>query len=310
MRADLPIHYYNPELTPEWLQQHCPVEPWYSRLLEIDYSIIRKPDSDILIPVSLFDSNLHDHTGLTRNDPDHWHQKYYSSLLANIARLGELNGDVAVEMFVDPLLAPMVLDGITDDRVNFHVMKHTAIGATGMFWRFLVSDIVGARRCRAAVEMDIDLDWRDFFPMLTDYFPVSPVFYPRGEKALRVYPGAEPQKYTPVCAGLFSYRMRDVSFNVAEMVCRYWNYCNNLLSVIEPKNEFNMPFTHHPCGFGNTWNFYGNDERFLCKILYYVLRRKACLHFLMKREDMDNPLEAEKADMEFTRSHGGNVYGI
>ena len=104
--------------------------------------------------------------------------------------------------------------------------------------------------------------------------------------------------------------MRDVSFNVAEMVCRYWNYCNNLLSVIEPKNEFNMPFTHHPCGFGNTWNFYGNDERFLCKILYYVLRRKACLHFLMKREDMDNPLEAEKADMEFTRAHGGNVYGI
>lgn len=307
MRVDLPIHYYNPELTIEWLRGHCLLKSGYTRLLKIDRSIIRKPHSEFVIPLSLFDRDLHDHTGLTRNDPVHWRERYYESLLANISRLDDLQCDVCVEIFIDPELAEFVVSDIQDERVNFHVMAESSVGATGMFWRFMLADIMPGRTCQTAVEMDIDLDWRIFWAMLTNNSPVSLSFYSRGEDALEVCPFTKAEKFTSICAGLFSYRLADVDFNVSEAIARYWYYCNVLLAITEPQNSFNRALNGHSNGFGNTWNFYGNDERFLCKVFYYHLKRKGALNFLTKQEYRSAPLLAELADMQFTREHGSKV---
>lgn len=307
MRTDLPIHYYNPELTLDWLIDNCPLQEWYTRLLEIDHSVVRCPDAETVIAASLFNRSLIDHTGQSKNE--NWNHKYYSSLLRNIEDLDKLGGDVCVDVFVDPELRSRVTNDIKSDRVNFHFMKHSSIGATGMFWRFLLSDIIGQRECSSTMVIDIDLKWTDHFDLLKSNYPCTPVFYSRGEDALVVCTTTRSEKYTSVCGGLHTYPLDVIGFSMREAIARYWFYVNNLLHL-EPQNEFNRPMVHHQCGFGNTWNFYGNDERFLCKFLYYVLKRKRSLNLVMQRVGVENPLPAEKADMEFTKNQGCKVIGV
>lgn len=307
MRTDLPIHHYNPELPLCWLKENCPVSDTYTRLLRIDRSVVRKPDADYVIPVSLFNRNLHDYTGLTKSDYVCWRTKYYGPLLLNISNLSNLGRDVCVDIFVDPELSDMAVSEIKDERVNLHVMSEPSLGATGMFWRFMLADLLGKRKCQNVVQMDIDLDWSTFFGMLSRYLPVAPTLNRRGEDSLTVCKKTKSKKYTSICGGLFSYRLSDVDFNVSEIISRYWYYCNVLLATVEPKTDYNRSHVGGNNGFGNTWNLYGSDERFLCKVLYYTLKRKGALNFLMKEKDRLNLLPAELADINFTQKHGSKI---
>ena len=310
MIAELPIHHYNPELTIEWLKANCPVQSGYEKLLKIDRSVIRKPHAEYAISVSLFDRDLDDHSGVAPNDPEHWRTKYYEPLLANISKLDMLNADVCVEVFVDPELYEFAANDITDHRVNFHVMRQPALGAAALFWRLLVPDVMENRECGSVVNLDIDLDWNFYFPILVNHSPVAVVLEQRGKDSLTVCPITGAKKYSPIGAGMFSYRISDVDFCMSEAIARFWNYCNVRLAVTESQTEFNKPLNRHNNGFGNTWNYYGNDERFLAKVFYYRLKRKGALNFLMRQEDMSDPLDAEIADMQFTMEHGGKVIGI
>ena len=307
MRKDLPIHYYNSELTLDWLKNNCPVQDCYTRLLEIESSVIKCPDAETVMVASLFDRSLIDHTGQSKNE--NWNQKYYSSLLRNIKDLDKLGGDVCVDVFVDPELKNKVTNDIRSDRVNFHFMKNSSIGATGTFWRYLLSDIIGERKCSATMIIDIDLKWTDYFDLLKSNYPCTLVFYPRGEDALVVCPDTRTKSYTSFSGGMHTYALKAIDFSMRDAIARHWFYVNNLL-YLEPQNEFNRPMIRHQAGFGNTWNSYGNDERFLCKFLYYFLRRNRALNLVMKSADINNPLPAEKADMEFTRSQGCKVIGV
>ena len=301
MRYDTPIHYYNPELTLEWLRDNCPVEEKYSRLLRIDRSAIRNDTAKTVIGVTLFCRDVNDHTGACKANPDMWEKKYYNSLLKNISKIKDL-GDVAVELFVDPELAGTV-ECIDDDRVNVHVMVEPANGFSGGFWRFLVTDVVD-RDCLVVIQ-DIDQNWGDCVPMLQEYAPVAPSFPPRAEGALVECKDTGSSKYTPIGAGMFSYNSSDVDFNMAEVIARYWHYNNMLMHVLEPRTEYNRPMRGHHFGFGNTWNVYGSDERFLAKFMYYYLARKSALNIMLHKGDFYHA--AEQASREFIHEHGGKV---
>lgn len=307
MKFDLPIHYYNPELTIEWLKENCPAQGGYRKLLKIDRSVIRKPHAEYAISLSLFDRDLDDHSGVAPNDPTHWRTRYYESLLLNLSKLDKLEADVCVDVFIDPELSEFVANEITDQRVNFHVMQEPSLGATGTFWRLLIPEVMDNRECNSVVVLDADLNWLHFFPMLSEHLPVAPAFHLRGPDGLTVCSATGAKKFTPIGTGILSFRVSDVDFCMSEAIARFWNYCNVRLAVTEPQTEFNRALNRHNNGFGNTWNFYGSDERFLAKVFYYHLKRKGALNFLTKQEYRSAPLVAELADMQFTREHGSKV---
>lgn len=301
MRTDEPIHYYNPELPLEWLIEHCPIEENYSRLLKIGSSEIRNDSAKVSIAVTLFDRNVHDHTGAFKADPKKWKKKYYRPLLKNIDRLSDL-GDVSVDLFVDPELHGMV-QCIDSDRVNIHTMAVPANGFSGAYWRFLVSEVVN-RDC-LIVFQDIDQSWLDCVPMLTEHCPVAPAFPGRNKEALVECKDTGSSKYTPIGAGMFSCQASDLDFCMSALIARYWYYNNMLMHITEPRNEFNRPMRGHHFGFGNTWNVYGSDERFLAKVIYYYLARKGALNIMLQKSDFYH--DAEIASRDFVHKHGGKV---
>lgn len=301
MRTDEPIHYYNPELPLEWLIEHCPVEEKYSRLLKIGSSEIRNDSAKVSIAVTLFDRNVNDHTGACKADQRQWKKKYYRPLLKNIDRLSDL-GDVSVDLFVDPELQGMV-QCIDSDRVNIHTMAMPSNGFAGGFWRFLVSDVVN-RDC-TLVFQDIDQTWGDCVPMLVEHCPVAPAFPDRHDKALVECETTGSSKYSSIGAGMFSCEAKQLDFSMAEVVARYWHYKTMIMHLVEPKNEFNRPMRGRHFGFGNTWNLYGSDERFLAKVIYYYLARKGALNIMLFKADFYH--DAEIASRDFVHKHGGKV---
>lgn len=307
MRCSEPIHRYNPELTIEWLESHCIVHDEFLDLLEIDHSIIRNNGAEYVIPVSLYDVNTKSLTGLAKNDGDKFKTRYLAGLIKNVKDLNRLRDDVAVELFVDPSLADLVADdwSLDCDRVNVHVMKRPSLGNTGMYWRLLLPNVLDGRRCERAIQLDVDHVWRDHWGLLKNHFPVAPLFYGRKTDVFDVCGITLAKKYTPISGGAWSYDPKDITFNVSNAVARFWDYCCMTLALIEPKNEYNQPCAGHPNGFGNTWNAYGSDERFLAKVMYYHLARKGALNIAMHEASVYH--EPERANIDFITRHGGKV---
>ena len=305
MKIDEPIHEYNPELTIEWLIENCPLDHCLTRLMEIDRSIIRCRESKAVITASLFNRNTDDFTGMTRNSEQQFRKRYFASLVNNIQWLETT--DMSCELFVEPSIADEVMRHITSAKVNMHVMTEDSLAATGMFWRFLSFDFNDEWRPDETILCDIDLEWKHHVPLLREHCPCAPVFYPRTADPFRQTD--ECSKYTPIGAGYCSFRRSDFDFSVSEIVPRFLSYQHHMQHM-EPRNIWNGPCGSHVMGFGNQWNMYGTDERFLAKVVYYRLKRRGNVSMIVQREAFDSPHAPEIADMEFTRKHGGNIICI
>ena len=305
MRIDEPIHEYSPELTIEWLTENCPLDHRLTRLMNIDWSVIRCRESKAVITASLFNRNTDDFTGMTRNSEQQFRKRYFASLVNNIQWLETT--DMSCELFVEPSIADEVMRHITSAKVNMHVMTEDSLAATGMFWRFLSFDFNDEWRPDETILCDIDLEWKHHVPLLREHCPVAPVFYTRTGEPFKQTD--ECYAYTPVSCGYSSFIKSDLEFKMSEIIPRFLWYQYHMQHN-EPRTIWNGPTHAHIWGVGNTWNIYGSDERFFAKVVRYYLRRKGRLSMMMKLEGLSEPHPPEQADLDFATSHGNSIIGI
>jgi len=296
------IHEYNPELTVDWLLEHCPVDHRFARLMSIDRSIVRCRESSATITASLFNRDTMDPTGMTRTSEPNFRKRYFASLMNNIQWMEAT--DMGCDLFVEPSIADEVMRHVTSAKVNLHVMKENSLAATGMYWRFLAFDMEEEWRPDQVVLCDVDLEWEHHVPFLLEHCPVAPVFYGRSGDPFSETDDCS--KYTPISCGYSAFEKSSINWKFSEIVPRFFYYqCYK--QFYEPRNKWNGPHPLMPHGFGNTWNLYGSDERFFAKVVYYYLKRQGCLKMLVQRECFDSPHAPEKADMEFTEKFGGKI---
>lgn len=305
----IPIQYYCPEVTLDFLHEHCPVEPGFKQLMEVRSSLIQKQKAQLSIGFSFFKTDPSFPTGTLEPPDEPWREKYFNGLVRSLDLIDRYPEDCAVHLFVDPKVVSEVLPLMSAYAfLNVHVMKHSTNAATGMFWRFLVFDEHYSQGAAMSYVLDVDEDFQRSAHILCGCGPAGVAFYDKDDDYFIDKPrGAK--KYTPLCGAFLASRAEDVEFDIAETVARFWYYQCYWQHQAEPRNEYNTPLGRMPLGFGNTWNLYGSDERFLSKVFYYTQRRKGKLNMVCGKEMLPSPKPAFEADWLFTKANGNQIYG-
>lgn len=308
--TELPIQYYCPEVTIEFLQRQCPVRDSFLGIMEVEESRIQKDQAEISIGASLFDKDVNDIVGVASGNALEWRTRYKEGLVRNLDRLAQWDRDACLNLFVEPELSEWVVGLMSRySFLNVHTMRVPSHGATGTFWRFLVFDEAFDLGSKMCYSVDLDEDVICGVEQMDKYSPCRSVFCdPVQDRA--VLRELDARLYTPIRAGLFSARNKDVDFNVPEIVARFFDYQNSWQHIHEPKTEYNRPTVCWPLGFGNTWNRYCSDERFLSKVFYYYISRAGAQDMVCFEDSLTEKDPPLLADSRFTIETGNNVHAI
>ena len=234
----LPVQHYLPELTFEFMMDHCPVLPQFSEIMEIGQEIIQKDKAEQCLSVSLFNRSVSDVTGRTKNTPERF-QVYLDGLREMLAKVSKMEGDYCVNLFLDPELSIHVPAFIRQcPKLNVFVMKHSSSAATGMFWRFLSFEKQWSMGAETVYSVDLDEDIAATLVKLAGHTPCSCVFYGPDQDLYQSRLLAA-RYYAPLCGALTALRPVDIELPIADTVARFLYYQTHWQMMVEPRTVYN-----------------------------------------------------------------------
>ncbi|MFC1680640.1 hypothetical protein ACFL1S_02450 [Pseudomonadota bacterium] len=235
-----------------------------------------------------------------------WNHKYRDQLLLNLQEFPDLLDPTEwkVMLFTHPesldRLDPDLLDTIRQlDYAELHFMANASeLLSPATLWRFLpLSDLT----LEQLLILDIDEDWKAnidgwYRGSVTCNMPFTRAHHiPRQGFWLNllnpwtIYDGSI-NNYLPIMASKILARPRELGLKdmatimAAYIVLRqqrvYSGFPSTQLSDNEPITPYNRPYNYAPYGFGNHWNDYCFDERFLAHVVYHhvVARGALCTY--------------------------------
>ncbi|MFT5115867.1 MAG: DNA-binding beta-propeller fold protein YncE [Parasphingorhabdus sp.] len=261
------------------------------RVNEIKNPLSRRNAISVALNAPLKYNNLGEDQDLIRS----WHSKYVENLLRNLEEFPELfdTSKWKVKLYTHgeslEILAPGLIKELQGfDFLEIHCMAHDSpLLSPGTLWRFLsLSD----QTLEQLLILDIDESWQNdvdhWYRLLADnQQPLTRAHHiPRKGFWLNLMNpwgivGGKAYNYLPLMASKVMARpallgLRSVDFLMsAYIVLRKQRVANGFpctqVADDEPITPHNSPYHGMPYGFGNHWNGYCFDERFLAHVVFH-----------------------------------------
>jgi len=305
-----PMHYYCHEVTWDFLLDNCPIEPRFSQYLDIRESHVKKTKATKIITCSLFNKHVGDATGTQKTTVEDWGVKYLDSLKRNL-ELSSTWDNICVELYCEPSCEHLIVDLVNFyEHVNLHVMKLESNAATGHFWRYLGFDTSRSHESKWVYCVDIDEDWSYSFRIMENHEPCSAVLLEPGYESVIMSENPLVVKYSPVCASFIATHPKLHAYKMRDAICRFWYYQVYFQYHLEPRTVYNAPYGDAYMGFGNNWQYYHSCERFMEKLFYYTQKRSGNLNTVFLKDMLKKPIGPVKADIDFSKKHGNQIFAL
>ncbi len=261
------------------------------RVDEIENPLSRRNAVSVSLNAPLEYNDLGENPERIRN----WHSKYVNSLLNNLEEFPEVfdTSEWKVKLYTHgeslEKLAPGLMKELQEfDFVETHRMANASpLLSPGTLWRFLsLSD----HTLEQLLILDIDESWRDDVDQWYRFVANNQQALTRAHHIPRkgfwldlMNPwgvmGGRVNNYLPIMASKVMVRpaslgLREVDFLMsAYVVLRQHRLADGYpctqVADDEPITPHNSPYDGMPYGFGNHWNGYCFDERFLAHVVFH-----------------------------------------
>lgn len=194
------------------------------------------------------------------------YEKYiirFKNLLDNVIRRDDFFNDYGIILFIQESLIEEYYFG---NDINYYTIKKNT-DFLGSLWRFMSVDLDYSKN---NLICDIDIYNLDYHKVFERYnYSCRTIGNIGNDKGLADLP-----KYSLIEAGLIKFLKSDFDFNMKDIIKKFlYHQKYNLKN--EKKTLYTNVNGYH--GFGNYYNEYGIDERFLSKVIYPYLIKKGCL---------------------------------
>lgn len=298
---------WDPHISPDYLIELSKNSNLYPLINVEEYIINRNFKPKVLVNASLFNKNADDFQGGSASlDQDLWRRKYFTGLLNRLNEWEEKCSGHGLDLYLEPSLYKEVESYIKNKNfLNVFIMEKESNAATGAFWRFLGFNKDYGQEISCMI--DIDVPQIDYHKNILKYRKPSRLsdgFCSRSEMFANQEKTSK--KYSSIVASHISFYVSDIDYNIKDLIVGYWEHVINNIHL-EPKTDYNKSYNLRPHGFGNIWNLYGSDERFLSKTLYHYLTKKGKLNLLVPMDVLKLNSYELFEDIKFTRKFNNQI---
>lgn len=298
----------DPHLEPNYLLSLSENSDLHS-LITVDQSIVnRKFIPKVLVNASFFNKNVDDPEGESLNPNKHvWQEKYLNNLINKLNNWEKKCPSHGLDLYLEPSLYEDI-EKYTQNKnfLNIFIMKKESNAATGTFWRFLGFNKDYGQEISCMIDIDVPridyhkniLKYKNPARISDGFYFLRPEMFVNQEKTSK--------KYSSIVASHISFHPSDIDYNVKDLIVGYWEHAINNMHL-EPKTDYNKAYNLRPYGFGNVWNLYGSDERFLSKTLYYYLTKKGKLNLLVPQKIHELQNYELLEDIKFTLKFNNQI---